>query len=273
MDVTLAQIADRIRRSIQSPHDGSNGPCDAAFDMPVIGVCSALHRLFDQTQGRDPTKISPTKWLDAAFGTGYAPDRISIISWALPMPESARAAMRSRENQPAMEWLAARARADEINRIIASDLVSMLDAWAIHAVAPLAQGLTQRRSIEQYGSSLYWSEPTAAVATGVGALRPSCGVVTRLGASVTLGSVIVAATVPGSAGPLSLDGLCGKADGCLACQARCPVGAIGPAGFDQSLCLKYQSQFVLPYLKMKFEYDGRAGCDLCLTGVPCEFFP
>ncbi len=260
--------------SLQSPQNALDEPCDAAFDMPIIGYGSALHPLFDQSQGRDKSQISPAKWLESKFGVGLSPDQISVVSWALPMPESARAAMSKRQFQPAQAWILAREKADRINTAIARDLAALFSAQNIHAVAPLTETLTHRRSVEKYGTSLPWSEQVAAVAAGIGAMRPSCGIVTPLGASVVLGSIVVGARLPGKTGKrMALDGACLKPHGCTDCQSRCPIDAISPDGFDPARCLKYQSQFVLPYLKEAFDFEGRAVCDLCITGVPCEFFP
>lgn len=273
MEVTMQLVAELIRESIQSPLSAPDGPRDAAFAMPQIGCCSGLHPFFDRAQGGGKTRIDPAKWLEAEFCTGYTPDEICVISWALAMPEAARATMRECSSQPALEWIAARELAAGVNQRIARDLIAMFERRSIHAVAPLAKAQTQRRCVGQYGAGLPWSEPVAAVAAGIGAMRPNRGIITPLGSSVALGSVIAAVRLGTEAGRASLAGLCKNGGGCTACQARCPIGAIGPTGFDQALCLKYKSQFVLPYLKQKYDYDGRAVCDLCTTGVPCEFFP
>ena len=56
------------------------------------------------------------------------------------------------------------------------------------------------------------------------------------------------------------------------CIERCPVGSVGetPATRDKERCRDRLMDVVAPWARRTFGWDGRYGCGLCQSDVPCE---
>lgn len=272
MRPTPQKIENRIQEMIQSPQNTLNLRDEAAFGVPVVGYANGADKLFRvQKYENGMPGLNPMEWLEAKYGKLYAPSRVSVISWALPILAPTREKMREERYHPCYEWALNRTYGGRFNQYLASQMVDFFEKLGIDAISPVAELRVQRARIEKFGLSTNWSEPLAAFVCGLGTLRAPDGIITEVGACVQLGSVIVAAKLPITKRVYTrMDEYCLLGEGCTACIERCPAAAITRDGLDMALCLKYQTMHILPYVKKKFEFEGVSGCGLCLTGVPCE---
>lgn len=263
------QIESRLFELIDSPQNTLKLRDEAAFGMPLIGYASGTDPLFEVREYENGMPgLDPREWLEAKHGQSYPPDRISVISWALPIPEPVRSKMRIERYYPCLEWSLNMTYGTEFIRYMAREMEAFFEEAGIEAVAPIADERIRRMRAEKYGLSTNWSETMAAYIAGLGTPRAPFGLITRMGACVRMGSIIVAHKLPATARPYqSIHGNCAD---CGACAARCPAGAIGKDGVDIALCRKYQTMFILPHVKERFGFEGVYGCGLCMTGVPCE---
>jgi epoxyqueuosine reductase QueG len=117
-----------------------------------------------------------------------------------------------------------------------------------------------------------WSERHAAYAAGLGTFGLCDGLITPLGKAMRAGSVVARLQVVVGPRPYSDRNayclyLTGR--GCGECIARCPAGALGPAGHDKEKCHAHAKGICGPYVEKQYGFVGH-GCGLCQTGVPCE---
>jgi epoxyqueuosine reductase QueG len=118
-----------------------------------------------------------------------------------------------------------------------------------------------------------WSERHAAHAAGLGTFGLCDGLITPLGKSIRVGTVVARAPWPANPRPYK-----GHRDWCLffatgkcgACIKRCPAGALSPAGHDKRKCKAYIRGVTSPYVEAKLLGVPVNACGLCQTGVPCE---
>lgn len=125
---------------------------------------------------------------------------------------------------------------------------------------------------ERFVYASNWSERHAAYAAGLGTFGLCDGLITPVGKSVRVGSVIANVRLPASERPYATHrdyclffnsgGLCGK------CVKRCPAGAISPNGHDKRRCNNYADDVADPYAYAAFGFKGES-CGLCQVGVPC----
>ena len=141
----------------------------------------------------------------------------------------------------------------------------------IKAVAPLCNDKFKWENSEKYGYASNWSERHAAYISGLGTFGLCQGLISHVGKAARYGSVIVNIDLPKTIRKYSTyNEYCLADDGCTACIERCPAGAITKEGHNKSICSRYQRDFVIPYAKEHFNFEGSYGCGLCQTNVPCQ---
>ena len=124
----------------------------------------------------------------------------------------------------------------------------------------------------RWGLASTWSERHSAHAAGLGTFGLCDGLITPVGKAVRVGSVVARLKLPPTPRPYDnhrawcLFFAKGK---CMACAARCPVGAISEKGKDKKICRPHLKPASEEYVKQHFGFDGY-GCGLCQTKVPCE---
>ncbi len=244
-----------------------------AFDIPVCGFASASDPLFafyKEHIGSDFYML-PEEWLETKYKRHFSLENISVMSYILPQTEDTKAKCRILSDCPAFEWQMVRVHGEECNRALASALEEYLESMGIAAVAPMSRPEFSWGEDEKFIKKSNWSERHTAFIAGLGTFGKCDGLITEKGKAVRIGSVIFERKVEPTPRPYTkYNEYCLYDKGCRACEARCPIGAIGEKGHDKVLCMKYHANVITPLCKKRYDYDGYRVCGLCQTGVPCE---
>jgi epoxyqueuosine reductase QueG len=225
------------------------------FDQPLVGLAAAADPLYSElkkTEVIGPDHLNPNEWL---------PEAETVISYFLPFSARVRQA-NYRDGLPAPEWLFGRIEGESCNNTLRRFLIEEMEKAGEKALAP---PLDPRFSIANYRSN--WSERHTAYIAGLGTFGLSRSLITKNGCAGRFGSIIVSLKMDATPRPYqSLGHYCpGTNSGaCLACIARCPVGAISQLGKDVQLCGNYLDNTIRP------RFTPRYGCGKCQTAVPCE---
>ncbi len=261
-------VDEALRREVarfvrESPEDRFPGSDDPYFDEPLLGVAAAADPIFDDLKGiigsfhRTPREILP----------GAA----SVVCWVLPIGRATRESNRRERELPSLAWARTRRFGEELNNSLRRHLVAWLGERGGAAVAPLLAPDWQRFNDTPVGIASTWSERHAAYAAGLGTFSLSDGLITARGIAHRLGSVVTDLPLaPTSAGRPGVRDHCLFYGGtCTSCIARCPTGAISPAGHDKALCAAYVEGPAAAGLAGPLGASVPS-CGLCQTRVPCE---
>ncbi len=258
-----AEVARFVRESALNRFHHRDAPF---FDAPLVGVASADDELFRRYKRiigdfhRTPEEIVP----------GAA----AVVVWVLPVRKDTRHDNRREKVLPARTWAETRSFGEEFNVALRRHVEGWLGARGFAAVAPHIASSWRRLEETPVGIASTWSERHAAYAAGVGTFSLSDGLITPLGIAHRLGSVVTTAPLRPTSSAADRPGprgYCGFYDGeaCTACIARCPVGAITPAGHDKAKCAEYVDRTLKEALAGPWG-TPIPGCGLCQTKVPCE---
>jgi epoxyqueuosine reductase QueG len=270
-----------------------NHLCDfdgqAAFDAPVVRVADGDDPLFERFR----EVVSPQHMLPREILRQYAPadshmPEVRVVVWALPFTQAVRRSNRRRK-WPSKLYSLARNNGGALNVEVRRRFTEMLhkDGWL--AVAPaLMEGYDAFRSSEHTFTST-WSERHAAYAAGLGKFGLSGCLITPVGVSVRLGSIVTNMpldVMPRGCGDYRAPCLALNGAGCARCIERCPAGAISATGLDKSKCYamrqavraRHMNEYSrtlrmlpAPIVKSGKRTSGYSlGCALCQCGVPCE---
>jgi len=233
------------------------------YDEPLVAFAAADDPLFTGLQEAavvgDIFRL-PAEWLPGAQ---------TVISYFLPFSQAVRQSNYA-QSELSLPWLHGRFRGESFNNTVRRALVDFLSANGGRAVAPLLE----KEFRVDYGTfRSSWSERHVAYIAGLGTFSLNRGMITAKGMAGRFGSVITDLSFPPTArdytGPFER---CPQlaAGACGACIARCPIGAITPAGKDNALC--YHFLHHIDPLKAEREKHGYpySACGKCQTGVPCE---
>ncbi|MBN2239733.1 MAG: hypothetical protein JW712_08160 [Dehalococcoidales bacterium] len=206
---------------------------------------------------------------------GELPEKLSVISWVLPITAKTRRSNRKEEKLPSRYWSHTRWFGEKVNEALREYIVDILTEMGYLAVAPATMPYLKLDSNEK-GLYSNWSERHVAFAAGQGTFGLSDGFITEKGIAHRCGSVVTDLALPASPryaeSPYEnclyyFNGSCGK------CATRCPAGAITQHGHDKVKCGKYLNEIGYSRTLTSGGYDletSVAGCGLCQTGVPCE---
>ena len=202
------------------------------------------------------------------------PDRLSVISYILPIMEPTRLANRKEKLVPSRRWSHQRYYGEQFNDALRREVVDVLTEAGYLAISPVLQPYFRTHTNEKVGMYSVWSERHTAFAAGHGSFGLSDGFITPRGIAHRCGSIIT--DLPLTASGRDSDDHHANcvfyADGtCKACAARCPGGAITSEGHDKGVCMDYLRK--IGYIPIK-EYNDETsvyGCGLCQTKVPCEY--
>ena len=237
-----------VRNSPQNRHHHLDGA--PIFDAPLVGVAAGNDPLFERyRQIIGPFHLTPAEVAADAWGLAprdVAPESLAVLCWALPITAATRISNRPQVTQPSDQWAYTRYDGEAFNDALREYAVSFLEGAGHRAVAP-------------FGSTLYhavsegvarppvstWSERHALYAAGLGTFSINDGFITPRGIAMRCGSVITDLPLPSS--PRIYDNHYANclymAEGtCGACMARCPAGAITPAGHDKARCSAYMDR-------------------------------
>jgi len=251
--------------------DRSLGPL---FEPPVMVVASADDAWF----ARFKELIGDFYWTPQEALALVAPQAQarSVISWCLPKPEAARVTNRRETQFPSREWAYVRTFGEEFLNRLRRGLEERLRAMGFAALAPAIAPQYDVKVRPGVGLSSRWSERHTAFVAGLGTFGISGGLITRRGIAHRLGSVVTDAPIPPTPRPYGDDafawclklsrGTCGK------CIERCPAGSIGETiqARDKEACRRHNFEVIGKSGEERFGWQGRYGCGLCQTGVPCE---
>lgn len=248
------------------------------FYRPLVKFADGDDSLFTRYKTIiSPTHMTPREAL--ALASGKTPEdlgeKISVISWVLPVHEKTRKSNRKETRLPSRLWSHTRWFGEKLNDALRHYVVDVLNEMGYLAVAPTASPYFKMESNEK-GPYSNWSERHIAFAAGQGSFSLSDGFITEKGIAHRCGSVVTNLPLPvtqrTAESPYAnclfyFDGSCGK------CIARCPAGAISEKGHDKNKCSVYCGEIGYSAVIRSGEYDletSVAGCGLCQTGIPCE---
>lgn len=204
------------------------------------------------------------------------PEKVSVISWVLPIPLEARLSLRRETLVPSLRWNHTRWPGQDFLNELARYVVSLLGELGHQAVAPDLASFRETRELAN-GPASNWSHKHIAYAAGLGTFGIHCTLITAKGSAMRTGSVVTDLALPPTPRTytnylgnclFARDGSCGR------CIERCPVNALSPLGFDKKRCREYNYHIQGKILKEAGREEGYLGhfpvCGLCQTKVPCE---
>lgn len=277
-------IRQKIKTFVRTSPDGRLSFMDdyLMFDEPLVKFADGDAPIFTQFKELiAPTHLTPREALAIAYSNSSEPmpERLSVISWVLPITEETRKSNRLQTRSPSRLWSHTAWHGEEFNHKVRSYVAALLATAGYPAVAP---GLPTylKEYMNEKGLYSSWSERHMAYAAGHGTFGRSDGLITERGIAMKCGSVVTSLILPVSRrtakGPYS-NCLSHLGVNCKGCTNRCPAGAISEKGHDKNKC--YQHLFSMggtppQILALADGYDNDKsmyGCGLCQTKVPCEF--
>lgn len=279
-EMSETQAAESITKEIQEytrtstenrlPYD-KNQPF---FDQPLVRFADGDDPLFSEYKKIiAPTHLAPRESLSNAYQKRpeELPERISVISWILPITEAIRRPHRVETKKPTRLWSHTRWYGEFFNDALRRHIVGFLKGNGFMAVAPVLEPDWTRLEDQHTGQYSNYSERHVAYVAGQGTFSLSDGFISERGIAHRCGSVVTALELPVSertaTGAYS-NCLYYADESCRACISRCPCGAITEKGHDKIKCRHYMRVEIGDLLR---EYDvGISGCGLCQTKVPCE---
>jgi epoxyqueuosine reductase len=243
------------------------------FDPPLIRFADGDDPIFAEYKNIiGPVHFTPREALAEAYNKKpeEMPEKLSVISWILPITEETRKSNRQETQVPSRLWVHTRWYGEQFNDALRRHIAEFLKGMRYLAAAPVIQSYFKRLSNEK-GQFSNWSERHIAFAAGHGTFSLSDGFITERGIAHRCGSVVTNLKLPASQrtakGPYSNCLFFANAS-CNACISRCPAGAISEKGHDKIKCLDYSGSGIS---HLRIEYNvGITGCGLCQVKVPCE---
>ena len=269
-------IEEKIRAFVAaSPRNRLPGSAnDTIFDEPLVQYADGDDPIFTEYKTIiAPAHLTPREALAEAESKSPEdlPDRLSVISWVLPITRKTRESNRPQTEIPSRAWSYTRWHGEKFNEALRQHVVECLVEMGCLAVAPMAQPYFETLTNEK-GPYSNWSERHIAYAAGLGTFSLSDGFITERGIAHRCGSVVTGFALPVSPRkaktPYS-NCLFYVNRQCEACISRCPVGAISENGHDKLKCGDYVRN-KLKHLQEEYNVE-KAGCGLCQVKVPCEF--
>lgn len=277
--MTVSLVRDIVARFMSGPGNDLSmpGAPEPAFGPPLLGFAAGADRLWlDYKKHAGEFHWTPLEAFRIAFpGTRVTADELSVISWILPHSHATRTEQRRESHVPSERWIRARVMGEKItNNGLRKHIVIALAQAGIAALAPTLLGEWRQVESERFVFASNWSERHAAYAAGLGTFGLCDGLITPVGKSVRIGSVIARVKLPVSERLyashrayclfFNSGGRCGK------CIKRCPAEAISLKGHDKRLCKNYADNIADPYVYATFGFKGES-CGLCQVGVPCAY--
>jgi epoxyqueuosine reductase QueG len=251
------------------------GSAERAWDAPLVGFARGDDPIFASYKTHvDPQHWTPLEAFRLAHpGTDATAGALAVLAWILPQTAQVRQDHRKEKELPSRRWALTRKFGEEINAALRAHVVERLQRAGVEACAPVRLKEWTRVEGGPFVFASTWSERHAAHAAGLGTFGLCDGLITPLGKSIRVGTVVARAPWPASPRPYK-----GHRDWCLffatgkcgACIKRCPAGALSPAGHDKRKCKAYIRGVTSPYVEAKLLGVPVNACGLCQTGVPCE---
>ncbi|MBI2851538.1 MAG: epoxyqueuosine reductase [Chloroflexi bacterium] len=257
-------------------------PGEHIWDEPVVAFASGDDPLFqDYKKIIGDFHFTPREALETHIERSaypYHPEKVSVITWALPSTRATRLSMREETQFTSLRWNYTRWYGQEVNARLSRHLVSLIESMGGYAVSPEQERWFEvKRDIPNAPASV-WSLRHIAYAAGLGTFSLNDGFITPVGIAIRLGSVVCDLDIPPTprlSNSHQSNCLFYRTGDCGKCIKRCPAGAITEQGHDRAKCSNYQSRVMPAAFKIvgrdNSQYVGNyLGCGLCQTGVPCE---
>jgi len=249
------------------------------YDEPIVRFADGDDAIFTEyKQIIGPVHLTPREALATAYGktAETLPDRLSVISWILPITGETRKSNRKETKGPSRLWCHTRWYGEMANEALGAFIVELLTGAGYLVATPLWQPSFETFTNEK-GLYSNWSERHVAFAAGQGTFSLSDGLITERGIAHRCGSLVtnlVLLPSPRTASSPYSNCLAYVGTECVACIKRCPAGALSEQGHDKPKCLQYMRSIGYNSAVLKEQgYDNDtsiAGCGLCQTKVPCE---
>ena len=273
---TAQNLESKIKDFVR--HSPSNrmpdNPDQVIFDEPLIGYADGDDPLFTEYKTIiAATHLTPREALALSLNKKpeELPQRLSVISWILPVTSKTRESNRLDKKQPSQLWAYTRWYGEKFNDALRAHIVEFLTNNGYLAVEPVNQPYFQQYQNEK-GPYTNWSERHVAYAAGLGTFSLSDGFITGKGIAHRCGSVVTDLVLPASlrtAKTPFANCLFYENGICSVCIVRCPAGAISEKGHDKIKCREYQHD---EFKQLREDWQvGNTGCGLCQINVPCEF--
>jgi epoxyqueuosine reductase QueG len=251
--------------------DGADRTC--LFDPPLAAVADANDPWF----ARFKEVIGPFHWTPREALDQVHPQHQAraVICWCLPIAEPVRKANRGETRFPARAWALTRTKGNDVLSRMAQGLVDSLGRLGFVAVSPDDLPDHKAESRPGTGWTSNWSLRHEAFVAGLGTFGISGGLITQAGIAHRLGSVVTDAPLAATRRPYGDDAfawcLRSSRGTCGACIARCPAGSIRQTAADRNkvACFEH-GRLIRRQGAQLYGWEGRYGCGLCQTGVPCE---
>ncbi len=270
------ELAALLIERLCAGRDNRLGPNidEAAWAKPLVGFCRGDDSVFlDFKQAVGPFHWTPQEAYRIAFPDATAkPGDLALIVWILPQTEATKKDNRAETRYPSERWARSRIFGEAFNDRLRAEVARELTERGYPAAAPMQLAEFHVENTDRYGPASTWSERHMAFAAGLGTFGLCDGLITPAGKAIRAGSVVAKMPVEPAGRPYTdHNAYCLYLSGgtCGDCIARCPVGAISPAGHDKTKCSEYLNNVTRPHVTGNFGFAGY-GCGLCQTGVPCE---
>ena len=249
------------------------------FDKPLVKVADGDDPIFTELKSIISTEhLTPREALAQKYNQKPEdlPERLSVISWILPIVPQTRESNYLETRIPSRLWSHTRWYGEIFNDRLREHVTGLLIQMGNLAVAPILQPYFKIHSNEK-GAHSTWSERHIAYVAGQGTFSLSDSFITEVGVAHRCGSVVTDLILPVSTrsakSPYS-NCLFFQGVKCQACANRCPAGAITEKGHDKNKCQKYMHDNGYTPAHMQKGYNNETstiGCGFCQTRVPCEY--
>jgi hypothetical protein len=273
--VLFDSIRDEVGRFLEEDPGNVMGGTpgnEPIWATPLLGAARGDDPIFETFKETvDPRHWNPVDAFGAGGYAGVSADELSVVSWVLPHTSVTRQDSAREKEWPSERWARSRIFGEKANMKLRDHMVAFLKTLGCDAVSPMRlKDWTELRS-DRYVFASNWSERHVAHACGLGTFGLCDGLITPVGKSVRIGSLVLRARLEPTLRPYTRhDEYCPfKTKGkCGACIKRCPAGALSERGHDKTRCRAFLNEKTAPYVAENFKFEGY-GCGLCQTGVPC----
>jgi epoxyqueuosine reductase len=253
----------------------------AIFENPLVGFADGDDPLFTAYKTIiGDFHVTPREALEFQYrekdSNWKQPVNVSVISWVMPVNKETRLGMRQETQVPTLRWNHTRWQGQDFINALARRMVSLLEEFGYHAVAPELAGYYAMKHLPN-GMASTWSHRHAAYAAGLGTFSLNDGLITEKGICMRCGTVITDAKLvptPRKYDDYRSNCLFYRNGSCKRCIQRCPAGAISEQGHDKLKCRQFldssQKELLIKLGRYQGYIGGYVGCGLCQTKVPCE---
>ena len=217
--------------------------------------------------------VASKRWRFSATGSI---DRVSVVSWALPLNREVRIPERTAPVGGSPRYNHSRWIGIHLYENIEKYVASLLEVLRCNAIAPTQSKLFEIKEMSGGWLAANWSERHVAYACGLGTFGLNGLMITTRGCAVYLGSVVFDRAVTPTQRAVSRVANCPyfKDESCGLCIEHCTALAISKDGRSNVACLTnlrdQQANKIFSLGLDKGLVGPAPACGRCSTGLPCE---